>query len=335
MDHYALVGCAHIHTPGFIEKLKQRTDLKVTRVWDPRPDRAAQRAKELDAQVAPEPQTIWKDESIRAVVICSETNLHEELVQGAVQAGKHLFVEKPLGFAGKDALAMARAIENAGLLFQTGYFMRSSANHQWLKKEVDRGSFGIISRARHSNAHSGSLGRWFDTDWRWMADPKIAGCGGFGDLGTHSLDILMWLLGDVKSVAGDVNVVVDHYDGCDESGEALIKFESGALASVAGAWVDVANPFTCMISGTQGYAHIHDGKLYAKGEAFDGEGKKLSIVEDLPPSKPHAFDLFLDAVTRDDSEARAFLVSPTEAAARSIVMSAIYESSRERGWIEV
>jgi predicted dehydrogenase len=49
---------------------------------------------------------------------------------------------------------------------------------------------GKITRARGSNCHSGSLGGWFDKEYRWMADPKIAGVGAFGDLGTHKLDIL-------------------------------------------------------------------------------------------------------------------------------------------------
>ena len=42
------------------------------------------------------------------------------------------------------------------------------------------------------------------SEWRWMADPKIAGVGAFGDLGTHKLDILMWLLGDIESVTADI-----------------------------------------------------------------------------------------------------------------------------------
>ena len=91
---------------------------------------------------------------------------------------------------------MAEAIEKANLLFTTGYFMRADAKHIFLKQQVAEGNFGKITRARGSNCHSGSLGGWFDTEWRWMADVKQAGVGGFGDLGTHGLDILMWWMGD-------------------------------------------------------------------------------------------------------------------------------------------
>ena len=63
-------------------------------------------------------------------MICAETNRHEALVRQVVAARKPLFVEKPLGFAADDALAMAAAIEQAGLIFQTGYFMRGNPLHR-------------------------------------------------------------------------------------------------------------------------------------------------------------------------------------------------------------
>ena len=53
----------------------------------------------------------------------------------------------------------------------------------------------------------------------YLADPKIAGVGAFGDLGTHKLDILMWLIGDIDSVSAQVKVVTGRYGDCDESGD--------------------------------------------------------------------------------------------------------------------
>src|SRR5262249_13011399 len=161
-----------------------------------------------------------------AVVICSETTRHHDLVMAAAEAKKHMFVEKPLGITAKESRAMADAITRANLLFTTGYFNRMEPTHIFLKEQIARGSFGKITRARGSNCHNGSLGGWFDTEWRWMADPKIAGVGAFGDLGTHLLDILMWMLGDVASVTADIKVVTGKYGDCDESGEALLKFAS-------------------------------------------------------------------------------------------------------------
>ena len=57
------------------------------------------------------------------------TNLHEQIVLPGHAAGKHLFVEKPLGFAARDGWRMAAAIEKAGVLFQTGYSVRRPQAH--------------------------------------------------------------------------------------------------------------------------------------------------------------------------------------------------------------
>ena len=96
------------------------------------------------------------------------------------KAKKQIYAEKQLGMGTKDAYAMAQAVQDAGLLFQTGYFMRGDPTLMFLKQQVQSGAFGKITRIRGSNCHSGALGGWFDGEWRWMADPKQSGVGGFG-----------------------------------------------------------------------------------------------------------------------------------------------------------
>jgi predicted dehydrogenase len=327
MTTIALVGCAHIHTPGFVKRIHDNPEIDCTLVWDHDAARAAVRADELGAATTETLDAIWEDDRISAVVVCSETNRHEELVMPAVAAGKHMFVEKPLGMGAKDAWSMARAIEAAELVFQTGYFMRSAANNRCIRALLHGNALGRITRIRHSNCHAGALKGWFDTDWRWMADPSVAGCGAFGDLGTHSLDLLMWWMGDVAEVAADIRVITGRYAGCDESGEALMRFDSGAIGTLAAGWVDQANSAQCMISGTEGYLHVTDGTLHVKSEKL--EGADGGPWTDLPEALPHAFDLFLAAIT---GATDVPLVTPSEAAARSAVMEAMYLSSRERCW---
>lgn len=97
----ALVGGAHIHTPGFIKLLAARKDVRVKYVWDHDAARAEKRAQPLNAKVVAKTDEIWNDPEVLGVVICSETNRHLELVLAAVKARKHMFVEKPLGITGK------------------------------------------------------------------------------------------------------------------------------------------------------------------------------------------------------------------------------------------
>jgi len=329
MTTVALVGVAHIHTPGFIKRLNARENVQVKVVWDHQPERAQQRAEELGASTTADLEAIWADDEIEAAIICSETNRHEDLVMAAAAAQKHIFAEKPLGMGAVDAYRMVEAIETAGVLFQTGYFMRSQPVHRFLREQIQEGNLGKVTRVRMSNCHSGSLGGWFDTDWRWMADPAIAGCGAFGDLGTHRLDIMLWWMGDPTIVTAEIGIATGRYDDCDEYGEGLMRFEDGVIGVLAGGWVDVADPVPMLISGTEGHAYEANGQFYYKSEHVSGADGKEPWT-DLPEALPHAFDLFLDALDGKDVP----LVTPQEAAVRSAVMEAMYAGAKDHTWVK-
>jgi predicted dehydrogenase len=292
----------------------------------------------LDARFLADYKAILADPEIKAVVVCSETDKHEQLVLPTVDAKKHVFVEKPLGFTAKDAVSMAAAIDKAGVVFQTGYFSRGMSAFQFLKQQVDKGTFGKITRVRASNCHSGALGGWFDSkpdkpaeDWRWMANPKVAGCGAFGDLGTHVLDLLIWMFGEVDSVTAVIDKGTNRYDGCDETGEGMLRFKSGIVGTLAAAWDDVADPVRFQVCGTQANATLINGNIHlvAKDAGFDGT-QPLRKSE-LPADLPHAFELWLDAITGK----KVPLVTAKEAAYRSTVMEAMYEAATSGSWVKV
>jgi predicted dehydrogenase len=326
----AFVGCAHIHTPGFVKRVNERTDVSTKYVWDHDAARADKRAAELGAVRAAELSDIWSDPEVESVVICSETNLHDDLVRAAAAAKKHMFVEKPLGMGAQDAYSMARAIGDAGVLFQTGYFMRGNPIHQFLREHIQKGSFGKITRLRHTNFHSGSLGDWFTPEWLWMTDTKQAGVGAFGDLGTHSLDIMMWLLGDVARVTAEIATVTGRYGDLDETGEGLMLFKNGIIGSIGGGWVDVVHPVGVILSGTEGHAYVANGQLFFKSQHVEGATGESAWTA-LPEAWPHAFELFFDAALGKENVS---LVKPEEAAARSAVMEAMYRAAEQHTWVE-
>jgi predicted dehydrogenase len=328
----AFVGCAHIHTPGFIKVLNaDRPRVRVKYVWDHEPVRAERRAAELGAAVAGELGQVWADREVTGVVICSETNRHRDLVLAAAAAGKHIYAEKPLGITAAESAEMAEAITRAKVLFTTGYFMRTSPQILFLRAQVAGGAFGKITRISGSNCHNGSLGGWFDAkpdapweDWRWMADPKVAGIGGFGDLGTHMLDVMMWLCGDVQKVTAETRVVTGRYGDCDEAGEALISFKSGVIGTLAASWVDISDPVTLQIRGTEGNASIIKGELFFNCPKIKGADGSRPWT-DLPQGPAAPLQQFVNAV---GGQPGMPLVPVSEAASRVAVMEAAYRSAR-------
>jgi predicted dehydrogenase len=327
----AFVGVAHIHTPGYVDLLKKREDVRVKAVWDHEPARAEKNAKELGAQAVKEASEIWSDPEIAAVVITSETVYHHDLVLAGAKAGKHLFVEKPLGITGAESMAMAEAIEKANVLFTTGYFMRTDPKHLYLKDQVAKGNFGKVVRVRGSTCHAGALEGWFDTDYRWMTDYKLAGVGAFGDLGTHKLDILMWMLGDVESATAKLRSVTGRFGHCDESGEGLVQFKNGVLGAFSAGWVDLGDPVPLLISGTEGHAIVSDNHLYYRSKRVPDSDATEPFTK-LPPAPRPPLHQFVDAVVGKKDQP---LVTAREAAARVRVMEAMYRGAREGKWIKV
>ena len=327
----ALAGCAHIHTPMFVNILKTRPDVLVKYVWDHDAARAEKRAAELGSKAVKEAASIWADPEVAAVVIASETGRHAELVAAAAKARKHIFVEKPLGVGAKDSAEMAGAVENAGVLFTTGYVLRTVAQHIFIKEHMAKGNFGKIVRAHCSFCNDCVLQGSFDDEFKWTVDPKCGALGGFADLGTHALDMLMWLLGDVEAVCAEVRSVTGRYPACDETGQAALRFKNGVTGTLSAGWVEPANPVGLLVSGTEGHAVMFNERLYLRTKKVEGADGARPWGK-LPAGPPHPLLQLLDAI---GGQKDLPLVPAREAASRVKVMEAIYQSAREKKWIEV
>jgi len=328
----AMVGGAHIHAPGFANRMADAGNVNTLYVWDPDQEVAQERQQVTGGEIADSPEEIFNDPDVDGVVICSQTNLHSKLVPAAASAGKHLFVEKPVGLNGSEAAQIASAVEQAGVLFQTGYFMRSSGVNRHIRSLLQEGTLGDITRLRLSNVHSGAIGGWFDTDWFWMTDTEQAGVGAFGDLGSHVMDLLLWFMeGDSPlKCTGYVNEVLERYPTSDEYGEGMVTFESGAVATIAGGWVDHANPNQIEISGTRGHLRVTNRELFVTAPDSDMDGSEP--VTDLPDDLKHPIELFFDAVAGVPDVP---LISADEAAAVNKVITEIYSAHRQGTWVQL
>ncbi len=193
MPKLAWVGTGHIHTPGFVNETLKR-GLTCAGVWDHDVDRASMNADKLGGIVKAVSELV-ADETADAYVVCSETVRHLDLVRRLATTGKPIFIEKPIGFSGAQSVAIRDVLEASKCVFQTGYFYRGNGSIRALKKLVDDGFFGTITKVRSSNCHCGALNGWFDNEWRWMADRSQAGVGAFGDLGnprSGPADVDVW-----------------------------------------------------------------------------------------------------------------------------------------------
>ncbi len=115
-----------------------------------------------------------------------------------------------------------------------------------------------------------------------------------------------------------------------ESGEALLKFKNGITGTLGAGWVDIADPVTLIISGTEGHAYIDRGKLFLTCKNVEGADGKTPWTK-LPEALPNPMEQFADAV---GGKPAPNLIAPREAAMRVSVMEAAYRSAKQDGWVK-
>ena len=328
---FAFLGVAHIHTPDFVRRINERGDnAAVKYVYDREQARAEIRSNELEGSaVTDSVEAALNDPEIDAVIVCAETSLHRDLVVRAAGAGKHIFCEKPLAIGAVDAEIMADAVKAAGVVFQTGFFQRSSPANRFIKQEVLAGHLGKITRVRYSNCHHAALAGWFDTDWRWLAEKKWSGGGALLDMGAHPLDLLINTFvpteGNIVGMSSSLGNRGGRYGNeIDEYGTGLFTFESGASAVIEASWVDPALRSATEVFGTEGQIQVKDGVVYYYSTHVDGADGKTPTL-DLPTVAPHAFELFIDKLLGKSLPIE--LVSVDEARLGSALMEKLYEQN--------
>jgi len=190
------------------------------------PDRTKEFASEHDIEVA----VTGLDEflaapGLDAVWIVSPTFLHHPQGMAALKAGKHVLLEKPLAPTAAEAWELVETAKETGVVLATGYQGRYVPGHQAMRKLISEGAIGDVTVARtYYGVHRDGP----PPEWRQHRDE--ARWGALADIGTHHLDLLRMLLGDVADAHG----LTGHQLGfeTEDVGAASLRFDSGVLATL-------------------------------------------------------------------------------------------------------
>ena len=133
-------------------------------------------------------------EDIQAVYISTPVSTHAPLSIAAARAGKHILCEKPMALTVSDCEAMIEAAEEGGVVLQIGYMMRFHPAHQLIKKQVDSGDLGTL---RFVHLERTTFIDFLSADMpehrKWFIRPEDSGGGALMDLGSHLIDLLLYL----------------------------------------------------------------------------------------------------------------------------------------------
>jgi predicted dehydrogenase len=163
-------------------------------VTDRDPARAQALAKTYGVAAIPTWQELVGRKDIDAVIVSTSNDAIASCAIAALEAGKHVLVEKPAGRVPEDVREQIAACHRTGRILRVGFNHRFHPGFQQAKKIMDEGKIGPLMYIRARYGHGGRLG--YEKEWR--ADPRISGGGELLDQGVHLIDLCRWLGGEFE-----------------------------------------------------------------------------------------------------------------------------------------
>lgn len=240
--HIGVIGAGSI-SDFHLRPYRNHPDVVIEAICDNNKARAEQVATANGATKAySDYRELLADSAIDAVSICTWNSTHAEISIAALEAGKHVLIEKPLCRTVDEAIRIQEAVRSSGNILQVGFVRRYDPNVQMLRSFVEAGEFGELYYAKASTIRRlGNPGGWF-------SDVDRSGGGPLIDIGVHVIDLCWYMMGRPRAVSVSGNTYyrlgnrahianLSRYQAADydasknnveDMANALIRFENGA-----------------------------------------------------------------------------------------------------------
>ena len=267
----AIIGC------GLIGGKRARAvgDCPIVAAVDSIHSRATQLAGQFPGC---EPSDDWRRAIARPdvdlVIVATSNDMLAPVTLAAVQAGKHVLVEKPAARNAEELAPVVEAAQRAGVVVKVGFNHRFHPAFLKAREIVDSGALGPLMFARSRYGHGGRLGM----EKEWRGDPQIAGGGEMLDQGVHLIDLSRWFLGDFTQVLGRVANYFWNWK-VEDNGFALLRTGNGQIAWLHASCTEWKNLFSFELYGRQ-------GKLHVEGLGGSYGVERLSFHQMLPQMGP-------------------------------------------------
>lgn len=199
-------------------------------------------------------------DDIDLIDLSTPNNVHVEMAIKAAEAGKHVFCEKPLGMSVAEAREALQAVERAGVVHMLCHNYRRAPAVSLAKRMIDEGALGSIYHWRAQYLQDWLLDPKAPMVWRCRKE--VAGSGALGDLMAHSIDLALWLVGDIDQVVCDMATFV-------KQRPLMEATDSGLGARTAGGsqmgTVDVDDGVTALARFANGALGTFEATRFAAG----------------------------------------------------------------------
>ncbi|CAG5074687.1 Oxidoreductase P35 [Dyadobacter sp. CECT 9623] len=179
------------------------------------------------------------DPEVNAIYIATPPDAHEELAIKAMQAGKPVYIEKPMGRTFAECERINQESKRTGIPVFVAYYRRALDYFLKVKELIDSkviGDIRFVDIYLQWQPYEEEIGS--KPKPRWRVDPEVSGGGHFHDLASHQFDLLEYVFGPVKSASGIARNQAGLYSA-DDIVVATYEFESGVLGK--GSWCYTVN----------------------------------------------------------------------------------------------
>lgn len=265
---------------------KRSKDIEIVGCFTRSEDKRRAFAAKYGCRAADSYEDILNDESIEAIVNTTPNNVHLETTRMAANAGKHVFLDKPIANTVAEGDAIAQICQRAGVVLALGYQRRRESHFRWIKTEIDAGRFGKLVQAE-GNISRDRLGKIDLSSWRYQATGMPGGV--MLQIGLHYVDVLEMLLGPVARVSGMFAQLVLPGDNPDVAG-LILEHECGAISSLTASYASASEYYMMNVYGKEasayydlfsGLRHLKRGETKARPIATENNDTLREELEEF------------------------------------------------------
>jgi predicted dehydrogenase len=268
-----IIGCGFIANGKHLPTMARREDVEVVAFCDIIIEKAEASAKQYgppDALVCLDYRDVLARDDINVIHVCTPNNTHAEISVAALESGKHVMCEKPMAKTAAGAKAMLEASKTTGKKLTIGYQNRFREDSQFMKSLCESGDLGELYFAKAFATRRRGV-----PTWGVFMDKEKQGGGPLIDLGTHALDLTLWMMENYEPVTvlgstfdkiaklGSPANIMGPWDPeeyeVEDSAFGLVKFKNGATVMLEASWalnMIVSNEAMTLLCGSKGGADM-------------------------------------------------------------------------------
>jgi predicted dehydrogenase len=298
-------------------------------VADADPNAARELAARHDSPSFANARELIERSDADVVCIATPNGFLADLAIAALDAGKHVLLEKPMGRNLAEAQRIAAAAARTGRKLKVGFNHRYHPAIAAARQRIHAGEVGDLINVRVRYGHGGRPG--YEKEWR--GNPELAGGGELLDQGVHVVDLLHWFAGIPESAFGFTQTAVWPVTPLEDNAFGLFRYAGGTVASMHTSWTQWKNLFSFEAYGSTGSITVDGlGRSYGTERMTVAVRNKTggvpamseTLYDDPDRSWEREWDDFATALLTGSP----YLGTPQDGLVAMSMIAALYESAR-------